>query len=455
MSVNERADVVVPGLGHAGAHIMRALAEAGLDVVGVGPRLVAGERGHWGHIDDEMTPGAGYLLSAPRPTAPFARGASRAAGRSRTVGGVRGRATGDRVDRRAADLLAVKRERFVPGRGRLTGPCQVSVGERTFHARRGVVPATGAQPRLPAVRGLSGTPYWTDENAMAAVELPASLIVLGDCGLGVETARLFARFRCAVTVVERQPRLLSWEEPEASTLTERALLRDGVTVLTSAGASEVAYDGTGFTVHLDGGTEPLRGERMLVTTERQADLTGPGLDTAGLVASSAVVPADGQMRAGRGLRAVGDVTGRGPSSDVALYQAEVAVGGILGWPGPDTDYQKPARLVYTDPEIAAVGLTERQARNQRLRVRTSLLPITSSDRRGPQGRRCEGFVKLVEDADRGVLVGATSAGPAGAEVLYALNVAVHAEMSVERLRHAVPACVPFHRTVEAALGGLC
>jgi pyruvate/2-oxoglutarate dehydrogenase complex dihydrolipoamide dehydrogenase (E3) component len=455
MSVNERADVIVLGLGHAGGYITRALAEAGLNVVGIGPRLAVGERGHSGHFAHGMTPGVGYLLSARGPAVPLALGASWDAGRSRVVGGARGRTTSDRVDRIAAGLLSVRRGRLVHGRGRLTGPCRVSVGERTFHARRGVVLATGARPRLPDVRGLPGTPYWTDGNAMAAMELPESLIVLGASGFGVETAQLFARFRCAVTVVERQPRLLSWEEPETSTLTERALLRDGVTVLTSTGTSEVAHDGTGFTVHLADGKEPLRAERLLVATERQADPTGLGLEAAGLVGSAGSVPTDGRMRAGRGLWAVGGVTGRDVAADVTMYQAQVAVRDILGWPGPDTDYQKLTRLIFTDPEIAAVGLTERQARNQRLRVRTSLLPLNSSHGRGPQGRRREGFVKLVEDADRGVLVGATSAGPAGAEVLYALNVAVHAEMSVEHLRHRVAACLPFHQTVEAALGGLC
>ncbi|MGW1105973.1 FAD-dependent oxidoreductase [Streptomyces sp. NPDC002540] len=419
--MNEQADVVVLGLGHAGGYVMSALTEAGLDVVGIEPRLLGSERLSPRCFADEMTTGPVHRFSAARL---------------------------------AADPSAVRRGRLVHGRGRLTGPRQVAVGGRTFHARRGVVLATGAQLRLPAVRGLAGTPYWTDQNALAAMELPESLIVLGAGGLGVETAQLFARFRCAVTVVERQPRLLPQEEPEASTLTERALRRDGVTVLTFTEVSEVSHDGPGFTVHLDGRREPLGAERLLVTMEQRAGLVGLGADTAGLDSSAGSVPTDGQMRAGKGLWAVGDVTGRGITADVAIYQAEVTVRDILGWPGPDTDYEKLSRLIFTDPEIAAVGLTERQARNQRLRVRTSLLPINSFGHCGPQGRRREGFVKLVEDADRGVLVGATSAGPAGAEVLYGLNVAVHTAMSVERLRSRVPACLPFHRTVEAALGGL-
>ncbi|MER6977777.1 FAD-dependent oxidoreductase, partial [Streptomyces carpinensis] len=86
--------------------------------------------------------------------------------------------------------------------GRLAGPRRVTVGDRTFEARRGVVPATGARPRIPAVPGLEGTPYWTDRDAMAAKELPASMVVLGGGAIGVELAEVFARFTCAVTVIE-------------------------------------------------------------------------------------------------------------------------------------------------------------------------------------------------------------------------------------------------------------
>jgi pyruvate/2-oxoglutarate dehydrogenase complex dihydrolipoamide dehydrogenase (E3) component len=116
-----------------------------------------------------------------------------------------------------------------------------------------------------------------------------------------------------------------------------------------------------------------------------------------------------------------------------MYQAQIAVRDILGEPGPDADYRALPRVIFTDPEIGAVGLTQRQARDQGLRVRTSSAPIASSARGLVHGPGNEGFVKLVEDADRGVLVGATSAGAAGGEVLYGLNVAVHAEVPTGRL----------------------
>jgi pyruvate/2-oxoglutarate dehydrogenase complex dihydrolipoamide dehydrogenase (E3) component len=289
---------------------------------------------------------------------------------------------------------------------------------------------------------------------MGAKELPASMVVLGGGAIGVELAQVFARFKCAVTVIEGQDRLLSQEEPESGELAAQVLRADGVTVLTGARARQVSHDGTAFTVRLEGDEQLLSSERLLVATGRQADLTPLAVDSVGLDPTAGTVPTDGQMRAGEGLWAVGDITGRGAFTHVSMYQAEIAVRDILGRPGPDADYRALPRVTFTDPEVGAVGLTERQAREQGLVVRTSVVTIASSTRGWIHGPGNEGFIKLVEDTDRGVLIGATSAGPVGGEVLYGLNVAVHAEVPVERLQHMIYTYPTFHRTIEAALGAL-
>jgi pyruvate/2-oxoglutarate dehydrogenase complex dihydrolipoamide dehydrogenase (E3) component len=304
------------------------------------------------------------------------------------------------------------------------------------------------------VPGLEGTPYWTNRDAMGAKELPASMVVLGGGAIGVELAQVFARFKCAVTVIEGQDRLLSQEEPESGELAAQVLRGDGVTVLTGARARQVSHDGTAFTVRLEGDEQLLSSERLLVATGRQADLTPLAVDSVGLDPTAGTVPTDGQMRAGEGLWAVGDITGRGAFTHVSMYQAEIAVRDILGRPGPDADYRALPRVTFTDPEVGAVGLTERQARERGLVVRTSVVTIASSTRGWIHGPGNEGFIKLVEDTDRGVLIGATSAGPVGGEVLYGLNVAVHAEVPVERLQHMIYTYPTFHRTIEAALGAL-
>ncbi|MFI9612132.1 dihydrolipoyl dehydrogenase family protein [Streptomyces sp. NPDC052023] len=454
MGVSEQADVVVLGLGPGGEYVAGTLAEAGLDVVAIEAELVGGECPYWGCVPSKMMIRAGNLLAEAGRVPLLAGDVEVTPDWSRVAGRIRSDATDDWNDQVAADRLAEKGGRLVRGTGRLTGPRQVTVGDRTFRARRGVVLATGTRPRIPPVPGLDSTPYWTNRDAMAVKELPASMIVLGGGAIGVELAQVFARFRCAVTVVEGQDRLLPQEEPEAGKLAEQILRADGATVLTSARARQVGHDRAAFTVHLEGEAEPLRGERLLVATGRAADLAALAVDAAGLDPTARTVPTDGQMRAGEGLWAIGDVTGRGSFTHVSMYQAEIAVRDILGRPGPDADYRALPRVTFTDPEIAAVGLTEQQARDQGLRVRTSSMPVASSTRGWIHGRGNEGFIKLVEDADRGVLIGATSAGPVGGEVLYGLNVAVHAEVPVERLRHMIYTYPTFHRTVEAALGAL-
>ncbi|WP_316781704.1 dihydrolipoyl dehydrogenase family protein [Streptomyces sasae] len=423
-------------------------------MVGVEAELVGGECPYWGCVPSKMMIRAGILLAEARRVPALAGRADVTADWTQVAARIRDEATDDWNDQVAADRLAAKCGRLVRGRGRLIGPRRVAVGNRTFAARRGVVLATGSRPRIPPVPGLAATPYWTNRDAMAAKDLPASMVVLGGGAIGVEVAQVFARFTCRVTVVEGQERLLPQEEPEAGELAAEALRADGVTVLTGVRARQVSHDGTEFTVLFDGSAEPLHAERLLVATGRHVELAGLGVETVGLDPAAGAVPTGGQMRAAEGLWAVGDITGRGAFTHVSMYQAQIAVRDILGSPGPDADYRALPRVTFTDPEIAAVGLTERQARDRGLRVRTAVLPSASSTRGWIHGPGVEGFVKLVEDADRGVLVGATSAGPAGGELLYGLKVAVHAEVPIERLQHMIYTYPTFHRAVEPVLAAL-
>ncbi|MFJ4689349.1 dihydrolipoyl dehydrogenase family protein [Streptomyces sp. NPDC088789] len=454
MSANEQADVVVVGLGPGGEYVAGTLSEAGLDVVGVEAELVGGECPYWACVPSKMMIRAGNLLAEAGRVPALAGEAVVTPDWGRVAGRIRHEATADWNDQVAADRFTAKGGRLVRGTGRLAGPRRVTVGDRTFEAMRGVVLATGTRPRIPPVPGLEGTPYWMNRDAIAAKELPASMVVLGGGAIGVELAQVFARFKCAVTVIEGQDRLLSQEEPEAGELAAQVLRADGVTVLTGTRARQVSHDGSEFIVRLEGDEQLLSAERLLVATGRQADLTPLAVDSVGLDPAAGAVPTDGRMRAGDGLWAVGDITGRGAFTHVSMYQAEIAVRDILGQPGPAADYRALPRVTFTDPEIGAVGLTERQARERGLWVRTSVVTVASSTRGWIHGPGNEGFIKLVEDADRGVLIGATSAGPVGGEVLYGLNVAVHAEVPVDRLQHMIYTYPTFHRTIEAALGAL-
>jgi pyruvate/2-oxoglutarate dehydrogenase complex dihydrolipoamide dehydrogenase (E3) component len=160
------------------------------------------------------------------------------------------------------------------------------------------------------------------------------------------------------------------------------------------------------------------------------------------------------MRACDKLWAVGDITGKGAFTHVSMYQAGITIADILGEDGPRADYRALPRVTFTDPEIGAVGLTEAQARERGLMVQVGRAQLPSVTRGWIHKAGNDGFIKLVADADRGVLVGATSAGPVGGEVLAGLAVAVHGEVPVGRLRQMIYAYPTFHRAIEDALRDL-
>jgi pyruvate/2-oxoglutarate dehydrogenase complex dihydrolipoamide dehydrogenase (E3) component len=268
-----------------------------------------------------------------------------------------------------------------------------------------------------------------------------------------ELAQVFARFGARVSVVEALPRLVPLEEPEAGDLLAGVFEREGIAVRTGTRAERVSHDGREFTVSLADGTV-LTGERLLVATGRRADLAAIGVGAYGLDETSPTIRTDARIRAADGLWAVGDITGHGAFTHVSMYQAAIATRDILGQDGPPAGYRAVPRVTFTDPEIGSVGLTEAGARAQGLTVRTGITQVPSSARGWIHKAGNDGFIKLIEDAGRGVLVGATSAGPAGGEVLGALAVAVHGQVPVADLRTMICAYPTFHRAIEAALDDL-
>jgi pyruvate/2-oxoglutarate dehydrogenase complex dihydrolipoamide dehydrogenase (E3) component len=261
---------------------------------------------------------------------------------------------------------------------------------------------------------------------------------------------VFARFGSRVTVVEGMERLIAMEEPEAGDILAGVFRNDGITLRTGVRAVSVAHDGNSFTVTLDHGA-PARGERLLVATGRRAELQQLGLETVGLDPQGKAVPVDARMRAGAQLWAVGDCTGHGAFTHVAMYQARIATRDILGRPGSEASYHALPRVTFTDPEVGAVGLTEKQARDRGIAVRTATAPMSLSARGWIHGPGNEGIFKLVADPGTGTLLGATAMGPAGGEVLGLLSLAVHARIPVSVIRDMIFAYPTLHRGLEPVL----
>jgi pyruvate/2-oxoglutarate dehydrogenase complex dihydrolipoamide dehydrogenase (E3) component len=452
MSSAQQVDVVVIGLGVGGEEVAGRLAQAGLAVVGVDHTLVGGECPYWGCIPTKMMIRAGNALAEARRIDGLAGSAQVQPDWAPVARRIREQATDNWDDKVAVDRFTAKGGRFVRGRATIVGPGRVKVDNQVYAASRALVVATGTTPVIPPIDGLTDTPYWTSRQAVEAEELPASLIVLGGGAIGLELGHVFARFGVQVTVVEGGDRPLAVEEPESSALAVEALTADGVRFRVGVRAEKVTHS-DGFTVVLSDGST-LSGERLLVATGRQARVAELGLETVGLDPAARFLTVDDRMCAGEEIWAVGDVTGHGAFTHLAMYEADIAVRDILGQGGPAADYRAISRVTFTDPEIGAVGQTEQQARDAGVDVSVGFVPLSASSRGFIHGPGNDGFIKVVADRSRGVLVGATSAGPSGGEVLGALSVAVHAEVPVDTLLSMIYAYPTFHRAIGDALRAL-
>jgi pyruvate/2-oxoglutarate dehydrogenase complex dihydrolipoamide dehydrogenase (E3) component len=449
----QQVDAVVIGMGPGGEEVAGRLAEAGLSVVGVESELVGGECPYWGCVPSKMMIRGSTLLAEARRADPYAGTTAVTADLRHVARRIRQEATDDWDDTVAVERFEGKGGRLVRGTAVLDGPGRVRVGDDVLVAGRAVVVAAGAAPVVPPIDGLADTPHWTNREAIAARTAPLSLTVLGGGAIGLELAQMFARYGSRVTVVEGTDRLLPPEEPEAGEVLAAALRENGAEVLLGAKAVHVARDGEGVEVRLEDGTS-VRSAELLVAVGRRARVRELGLDTVGLDPDARAVDVDERMRAGERLWAIGDVTATGGFTHMAMYHAAIAVADILGTEHPAADYVGAARVTFTDPEVGSVGLTERAAREQGLTVRTGTSQVSSSARGWIHGPGNAGFIKLVEDVDRGVLVGATSCGPWGGEVLSMLTLAVHARVPVATLRSMVYAYPTFHRGVLDALTDL-
>ena len=279
--------------------------------------------------------------------------------------------------------------------------------------------------------------------------MPASLIVIGGGAIGLELAQAFSRFDSQVTVLEVAPRILAPEEPESSELLAKVFEAEGIAVHAGVTIDRVDHDGSRFTVTC--GDQTYEADQLLVAAGRKPRIDDIGLDTVG-VTPGRTLEVDDSMRVNgaEGLWAIGDIVGRGAFTHVSMYHAERVAKTILGEDLDPYDTSFP-RVTFTDPEVGGVGLTEKQARDQGINVRVGTSDIPASSRGWLHSVGNEGIIKLVIDDDRGVIVGATSAGPTGGETLSALAFAVRAEIPVATLKNTIYAYPTFYRAIESAL----
>ena len=330
------------------------------------------------------------------------------------------------------------------GHARLAGERCVTVeGVGDCTAREAVVVATGSTALLPPIPGLAEAEPWTNREATTASEVPGELIVLGGGVVGVELAQAWRSLGAYVMLVEAADRLIAREEPFASEQVSKALRLRDVELWIGVRAVGVARGADGrTTVTLDEGEE-LTGDHLLVAVGRRPRTDDLGLETVGLESGESIEVDDALRVPGRPwLYAIGDVNGRAQLTHMGKHQARVAVDAICGDDGARVgrlDGPLSPRVVFTDPNVAAVGHTLASAREAGIAVRAVDRETSGNAGGSFHGHGAAGTTRFVLDTERELLVGATFVGPEVAEMLHAATIAIAAEVPLATLANAVPA----------------
>jgi dihydrolipoamide dehydrogenase len=433
--MDEQVDVMVIGMGPGGEVTAGRLLAAGRRVAVVERELIGGECAYWACVPSKT------LLRPPEVRAE----AEQAAGMDRPrLDWPALRDYRDSMIRHLDDAGQVrsyedKGATVVKGAGRIVGrdPWRVKAGDRTLTAEH-VVVATGSEPVRPPIDGLTSVPVWTNREATTLREIPGRVVLVGGSAVGVELGQFLARMGSSVTLVQRGPRLLGREEPRVGELVAEQLRADRVDVRLDCQATAARRDGADTVVEFDDGSS-VRTDLVLLGAGRRPRTGELGLAGLGVgVDGRGGLAVDGQGRVtDDGLWAVGDVTGVALFTHVAQYQGRVVADTLLGKPRT-ADYTGVPRVVFADPEVAAVGLTRAQAEAQGLDVTTAELDLPSVLAR-PWTYQTDpsGTLGLLADRGRGVLVGAWAVAPLAGEWIHQAALAIRAAVPLAVLLDGV------------------
>ncbi len=446
--MTEQYDVIVIGAGPAGENVADRVVKGGMSALIVERELVGGECSYWACMPSKALLRPGEALRAVKRV-PGARAAVTGEIDLKEALSRRDAMISNLDDKYQVQWLNDQNIPYVRGHARLNGEKRVAVTDKNgkvteYNANKAVVISTGTAAAMPPIPGLEDVDAWNNRDITTLNEASGSLIVLGGGVVGVEMAQAWNDLGASeVTIIEMADRLIPREEEFAGEHLKKVFTEEyGIKVLTGVAVQSVDETANGVSASLSDGSA-VEADNILVAVGRKPLTDDVGLDTVGMEPGK-YIEVDDELRAvgpnSDWLYSVGDANGRSLLTHDGKYQARIVGDVILGkgvkaW----GDRKASPRVIFTDPHVAAVGLTEAQAKEQGINVRSIEYGFGWSAGAATFGEGIEGNIKWVVNEDKKTLVGVTFVGPGAGEMLHAATIAIAGQVPLETLWHATPA----------------